>query len=309
MQVLTINTPPINRWNKDSIRPGPVGSVGDVNMEVQLRKSAPDMANRYDRTFSGKNEVWSGSNVSDGMYQGYTSGGRGAIVVDKKFYETKANVGWMMQNIVPVDRTRNVKMTPLGRYGWDTLTGSVVKAKVTGDMFLPRTQGYASTSLTRGSQYPTIVATSVGQGVPLPAADVDITNPIFGETGVIKGCTLLDTQAVWAPAMDDPRRKNTANDEFFKSYPYRKAKPYTPEKPIPGWLPTEYPEIAENVYLFDKTVGKDGMQRGYRWVRVSPCGTIARDPFLPAPQIGDRPMPGNQDKRREEEKNKKQKMR
>ena len=29
----------LNRWDKDSIRPGPVGSVGDVNVQVKLKKS------------------------------------------------------------------------------------------------------------------------------------------------------------------------------------------------------------------------------------------------------------------------------
>ena len=37
MQVL-LDRVQLNRWDKDSIRPGPVGSVGDVNLQVTLKR-------------------------------------------------------------------------------------------------------------------------------------------------------------------------------------------------------------------------------------------------------------------------------
>lgn len=311
----------INRWDKDSIRPGPVGSVGDVNVQVMLRKSSIDMPERFDPTFSGKNAPWSGSNVSDGSWYGWTSGGREATVISKAMPNIqtggKTNVGWVMQNIVAADRSRETKMTPLGRYGWDTTVGSVLRSKTTGDLFLPLPGGYEKSALPRGSQFPRVIAESIGDGIALPAADVEITDPVFGDTGVIKGCTESDLKAIWAPAMDDPRRKDTENDTWFQNqYPYRKAKPYVPGEKGKGYFPDEYPEIAPNVWLFDNSKGKDGFPIGYVWRAVNPCGKISRDPILPQPQVGDRPMPGNQDKRRqdrkkdqEDEKKKKQKLR
>jgi hypothetical protein len=302
---------PINRWDKDSIRPGPVGSVGDVNMQVKLKKSAPDMKDRYDPTFSGKNEPWSGSNVSDGMWYGWTSGGREATVISKALPNIqdrgKTAVGWVMQNIVPTDRSRVTKVTPLGRYGWDTTVGSVLKAKTTGELFLPLPEGYNKTELPRGSGFPRIIASSTGAGVALPAADVKITDPVFGETGSIEVpvpgsniCKEIRMDYTWTPAMDDPLRSFPPP----KSYPYRYAfvknnQTYYDEN--------RYPDIGEAILVVD-------IDHGYKHynIRTDPCGgqnRMAKD--QPKMKL---PLPGNQDKRREDkrredDKNKKQKMR
>jgi hypothetical protein len=67
---------PMNRWNYDRIQPGAVGSVGDVNMQVRLKHSYPNLPLRFDKQFSGKNEVYLGSNVTDGNHINYDSGGK-----------------------------------------------------------------------------------------------------------------------------------------------------------------------------------------------------------------------------------------
>ena len=314
MQVVTAKKVPINRWDKDSIRPGPVGSVGDVNLQVQLKKSSNDLPNRYDYIFSGKNEVWSGSNVSDGQWYGFTSGGRGAKVISSQIPNftdgNKTAVGWRFQNIKPTDRTRETKMTPLGQYGWETTVASVLKAKVGGEGFLPLPGGYEKTKLPRGSQNPRVVAESIGAGEILPAADVEITNPIFGETGTISvpvpgsnTCEELKQDYTWVPAENDPLRSVPPP----KQYPYRKAWIRDGQK---YYSETSWPDIGDKSLVAD-------IDHGYTLfeLKADPCGARLRQ-FAKDRPYETRPMPGNQDKRNrdkkkemEDEKKKKQKLR
>jgi hypothetical protein len=315
----------VNRWDKDSIRPGPVGSVGDVNVQVMLRKSSIDMPERFDPKFSGKNAPWSGSNVSDGVWYGWTSGGREATVISKAMPNIqtggKTAIGWKTQNIVAADRSRETKMTPLGRYGWDTTVGSVLKSKHTGTLFLPLPGGYEKSTLPRGSQFPRIIAESTGQGDVLPAADVNLTDPVFGDIGTIEdpgiaGCSKIDLAVdeegrapIWTPAMDDPRRSKKADPESV--YPWRKATPYG-RHPEP--ILDQYPEVGSRVWAWYLPQGRP------LWRKFTPCAKINRPVGEPASPIyvppSQRPMPGNQDRRnqdrkkdQEDEKNKKQKLR
>lgn len=264
--------PGINRWDKDSIRPGPVGSVGDVNLQVQLKKSAPDLPNRFEKAFSGKNEVWGGSNISDGQYTGFSSGGRGAVVAEKSAFSRtgfKTSVGWRFQNIIPTDRSKDVKMVPLGQFSWNSEKAKIYKAKVTGEQFLPLPGGYGSSSLTRGGAYPVVVAETAGEGVPLPATAVKITDPIFGEDGVIEtpgsGCPPAEQAKVWTPALDDPIRGNDPDQErkrveIFGRYPYRE-KTFRDNFPPPG----------NNVEVYDVS-----SINSLKTLNLSPCGKIMR---------------------------------
>jgi hypothetical protein len=229
MEILNARTRPLNRWDKDSIRPGPVGSVGDVNLQVKLKKSAPYLPNRYLKAFSGKNEVWSGSNISDGQWTGFTSGGRGALTISKTLgYRSgfKTPVGWVFENVVAADRSEMAKMVPLGQYGWEQEKAKIYKAKTTGEQFLPLPMGYTKAALPRGSQFPIIAAESSGTGTALPAAEVEITNPEFGKTGSVdipaSGCPPEETKKIWAPARDDPIRNDAEKmAEIFTHYPWR----------------------------------------------------------------------------------------
>lgn len=283
MQVINARIKPLNRWDKDSIRPGPVGSVGDVNLQVKLKKSSPDMPERYEKAFSGKNEVWSGSNISDGQWTGYTSGGRGATTITQPLPVRsgfKTPVGWMIENILPVDRTRETKMVPLGQYSWETEKARIYRAKTSGDQFLPLPMGYDKTSLPRGSHFPRMVATSIGEGVALPAADIPITDSQFGENGFIMEEDLtnqigipeggfncrpqdLDPSYVWAPPTNDPRRQSSPPED----YPWRKVED--------GVIVAKYPDIGPN-----ESVGSHTGWFG-RWVIVNnvtfnPCAKTNR---------------------------------
>lgn len=313
MQVL-LDRVQLNRWDKDSIRPGPVGSVGDVNLQVKLKKSANYLPDRYQKAFSGKNEVWSGSNVSDGQWTGFTSGGRGALTISKPLrYRSgfKTPVGYMFENVVAEDRSEMAKMVPLGQYSWEQEKARIYKAKATGEQFLPLPMGYEKALLPRGSQFPTIVAESTGTGIALPAAEVNITDSQFGKQGSIEvdtpGCTLEDQTKVWVPAADDPRRQNPSADTFFKDvYPYRAISVRTGREIVPA----QYPQIGSNISVI-KT-DHDG-NSGYQvTIDTSPCGSRNR-PSGAALPTGKTRRAKTGDYRREEQKReeekRKQKMR
>jgi hypothetical protein len=309
MQVL-LDRVQLNRWDKDSIRPGPVGSVGDVNLQVKLKKSAPYLPNRYQTAFSGKNEVWSGSNVSDGQWKGYTSGGRGAVTYQKAFgnrHGFKTAVGYVIEDIVAADRSKMAKMVPLGQYSWEEEKAKIYKSKHTGEQFLPLPNGYDKTELPRGSQYPSIVAESNGTGTALPAAEVNITDSQFGKQGSIgvdeNACTLADIAKVWVPAMDDPRRNDpSANDKYFDGpYPYEMVKIVkgTPHRFI------QYPALGDNVQAWDLKAKK------VVTISTSVCGGKFRDPAVPFPtKKVNRAKEGDyrRDEQKKEEEKRKQKM-
>ena len=263
MQVLYARTLPINRWDKDSIRPGPVGGVGDVNLQVKLKKSSNDQPNRYQKAFSGKNEVWSGSNVSDGQYRGFTSGGRGGITLTQPLptrESFRTGTGWVIENAVPEDRSKMAKMVPLGQYSWEEDKARIYKAKVTGEQFLPVPNGYGKTPLSRGSQNPIIAYQVAGTGVPLPAAEVKITDPVFGENGSIEvdvpACSVEDVEKVWVPALNDPLRNTPLKDNDI--YRYRKP------GGVIGWF-QEYPGLG-------KVKAWDNEAKKYVTIETSVCG-------------------------------------
>lgn len=305
MQVL-LDRVQLNRWDKDSIRPGPVGSVGDVNLQIKLKKSAPYLPNRYLKEFSGKNEVWSGSNVSDGQWKGFTSGGRGARTYQKALgnrHGFKTAVGYVMEDIVAADRSKMAKMVPLGQYSWEEEKAKIYKSKHTGEQFLPLPGGYEKTEIPRGSQYPKIVAESNGTGDVLPAAEVNITDSQFGKQGSIEvdvtACSGEEQAKVWVPAMDDPRRINPqgTDDYFNHTYPYRHAS-------ATGWS-YKYPGIGTVKVYNPHTQTSETIQ-------TSTCGGRFRDPKVPFPTKKEkRAKEGDyrRDEQKKEEEKRKQKFR
>jgi len=204
---------PLNKWDKTSIRPGPVGSVGDVNTSVRYKQSSIDLAPRYSKEFSGKQGENSGSNVSDGMWHSYTSGGRVARTIREPFgYRQgfKTSVGWIKEDVRAPDTTRQTQVGSIGNFGYQSQIAQVQKAKVTGELFLPLPGGYSKelggSQIPRGSQIPIIAAESEGLGKALPAAAVKVTDPRFGENGSIENpqtrenCEyVIDPNVYWTP--------------------------------------------------------------------------------------------------------------
>lgn len=217
MQVLTA---PLNIWDKNSIRPGPVGGVGDCLISVRLKQSAPDLNPRYEERYYGKNEKYYGANVSDGRSAGFTSGGGVAKTLQKPLgYRRgfKTAVGWVHEDLRPVDRAMTSLSGSVGQYGWNTKVARVVRAKTTGDNFLPLPQGYQLDpgEIPRGSQIPIIVAESLGEGIALPATELAVKDPRFGTGGSVVVDTgnhvvpdyEINPNVYWTPASNDPRRQ------------------------------------------------------------------------------------------------------
>lgn len=170
MEVLRTKTVTNNHW---TISPGPVGSVGDVNLQVRLKHNTPDAPLRFDSSFSGKNLKYLGSYVQDGAY----GSGAPARTIQRKMgirNAQKTDIGWRKQDIIPVDRTTLPKYAPLGPYTWNNKRAQVFRAKVTGQAFLPTPGGYDSSllqetrSIARGNQVPRVVLTESG-AAPTPS--------------------------------------------------------------------------------------------------------------------------------------------
>lgn len=276
-----IKSKPLNRWDYDSIRPGPVGSVGDVNLQVKLKKSTPSLPNRWLPETAGKNEVYYGSNVSDGSHYGYSSGGFGAKTVQSGWNykgDMKTAYGWYTQDIRAADRSKETVTQPLGRYGWENDVGTVLKAKVTGEQFLPLPGGYGPADedyIPRGSRNPRVVGISEGDGVPLPAVDVDVTDPEFGKTGSTGGVGTkpepweLAADTIWTPAMDDPVRQRGI---LWPTYHYGDGH-YAPNART-----RQYPAVGRNQdyirYSRRLEMGK---------ANFSPWGKVSRPANVPNP--------------------------
>lgn len=157
---------PLNKWDKGSIRPGPVGSVGDALTSVRIKQSSPDMPFAYDKTFNPDNDVLRGSNVQDGQWFSFSDHGYGAQVKRKKLNKNgsfKHSIGWMEQNIIPEARTTEPKVLDQPRQGWNTHVGEILQRQ--GDMFSSLPGGYGPTSMTRGGAYPSI-QTSLDTKIP-----------------------------------------------------------------------------------------------------------------------------------------------
>ncbi len=302
----------LNNWDKNSIRPGPVGSVGDVNNSVRLKHSAPDLPLRYAKQFSGKNEERTGSNVSDGMWYGYSSGGMAARTIEEPMgYRPgfKTAVGWIIEDVRQLDTTREPKLGSLGNFKWESEIAQVKRAKVTGDLFLPLPGGYSKgllgNDIPRGSQIPIIRAESEGLGVPLPAAAVKVTDPIFGENGSIENpqssqpSYAINPSVVWTPAANDPLRQTDPGTnpaiEYAVIHPGRVYDTWSwPQDSNQPQLLT-HKQNKQQQYLIANHTG--GIQRLSG--ALPPAPVPANQPRIPKPQPypygkpGDRlPVPG-----------------
>lgn len=170
---------PLNEWDKKSIRPGPVGSVGDCLTGVRLQQSTPEMAIKYSKTFSGKNEPLRGSNVQDGDWASFSSGGFNAVVKRRKIYNPssfKTPVGWKHQDAVPPARTVEPKVAEQGRQGFETQAAAILYKS--GSMFGELPGGYSAPAgvLPRGGMNPRVI-TGGADNTP-PTTRPDFVSPM-----------------------------------------------------------------------------------------------------------------------------------
>jgi hypothetical protein len=161
--------PILNQWNNSYIQPGPVGSVGDVHLRPKWRTSTPDMAPRYDPTFSGKNQLPLGSNVQDGQHASWDTGG-GPPRTNIDNIGNYRVVGQLFQSVIPQDRDEMAFLQPVKNQRWNSVMGAINKELTSGEAFLPLPNGYgynkADGSIPRGGAFPTII--DITGGVTLP---------------------------------------------------------------------------------------------------------------------------------------------
>lgn len=166
---LTIKRP-LNRWANNWIQPGNVGPVGDVLTQERIKQSSPDFPFAYTPTFSTANNVFRGSNVQNGSIGSFTSGGLGAETEEAAWdgrRDFRTAVGWFHQDISAPDKLVTPVLDAQPSYSWRNRVATVIKARVSGQAFLPLPGGYAPEpgSVARGGQVPRITDVAAPSGV------------------------------------------------------------------------------------------------------------------------------------------------
>jgi len=176
----------MNPWDKASIRPGPVGSVGDVLTSIRIKQSMPDMPFAYDKTFGPNSDELRGSNVQDGRWESFYDGGYGAVTKRQRWSNNytgfKTATGWITQNIVPEQRLTDPKLSSQPRQGFETQAASILSKS--GDMFGELPGGYKALpgSLPRGGLIPKVV----NKNIMGEKTIVDYSKPVnMPETGIL----------------------------------------------------------------------------------------------------------------------------
>lgn len=150
---------PYNRWDHSSIRPGPVGSVGDVLITPRLKSSLPGNFN-WDAEYYGNKESLYGSSVSDGSYVSFNSGGGPARTLDSNWgmrRRFRTMHGWYYQDLRAPDKNVEPEMGSLPQYNWRNRIATVNNAKSTGDLFMPLpTVELPTDGLPRGGLFPRV---------------------------------------------------------------------------------------------------------------------------------------------------------
>lgn len=120
---------------------GKVGSVGDALPQMRLAQSAPDMEMRFDDAFlkTGGSVITEQPKVKDG---------------DLKNKNYRGYHGFVMQDLTPPDTEVEPFVSSLGDYSWRQKVATVLKARRTGENFLPLPGGYEGAGVPRGSALP-----------------------------------------------------------------------------------------------------------------------------------------------------------
>jgi hypothetical protein len=160
---------PLNQWDKKSIRPGPVGSVGDTLTDVRIKQSMPDMEFAYNKKFKPENSMLRGSNVQDGQWYSFSTHGYNAKVKTKSLNRAgtfQTPIGWRQQNIIPAAREMEPLLNKQPRHVWKNQVAEIVSRQ--GDMFSSLPMGYTSNGvLTRGGAFPSKVSSHSGSSLDM----------------------------------------------------------------------------------------------------------------------------------------------
>ncbi len=160
---------PLHAFDNDAIRPGPVGSVGDVLGAIRLKHSAPELPIRKQKL-----SKTDGSNVEDGQYLSFTSKGGPARVYDSNWQsgrQFKTSHGWIIDDLRAEDRLHEPYLGSGPQYQWKNRVATIYNARRTGDQFLPLPGGYNPSpgEIERGAIVPEITAVE-DNSHPVPKA-------------------------------------------------------------------------------------------------------------------------------------------
>lgn len=189
---------PLNKWDKNSIRPGPVGSVGDALTSIRIKQSYPDADFAWNIKFGPNTSMLRGSNVQDGRWASFSDGGYNAQTKRKRLNPPgtfSTEVGWERQNIIPEPRLMEPKVLARPGQGWKGQAAEIMQRQ--GDKFTSLPGGYGASEMTRGGAFPTVVSNSVNLNTPryLPRTDeligdVVVKNSSESSRSHISGSTL-----------------------------------------------------------------------------------------------------------------------
>jgi hypothetical protein len=151
---------PLNRWDYSSIRPGPVGSLGDTMGQVRFKHSFPNQGIRLDPEYKNNKQNRLGSNVSDGNHTSFTTGGKGdPFILNSPWTDTrirKVSWGTIHQDVRASDKLHEPRVGSIPQLSWNNKLATVYNAKRTGNMFLPLPGPYIASpgEIPRGGQVP-----------------------------------------------------------------------------------------------------------------------------------------------------------
>jgi hypothetical protein len=170
-----------NETDFQTIRPGPVGSVGDVLGMIRFKHSFPNQGLRFDPSYIGNKQNRLGSNVSDGNHKSFTTGGRGdPFVIDEPWNghrHQKVKHGTIIQDLRAPDKLHQPYLGSLPQLSWQNQIATVYNAKRTGNMFLPLPGPYQLSpgEVPRGGATPVITARqTLEYGDPLNPSGTDL---------------------------------------------------------------------------------------------------------------------------------------
>lgn len=136
------------------IRPGSVGSVGDVVVKTRFRQSTPEMPWAYDPYWQGARANKLGSNVQDGDSTSFDSKGGPANVNDLFWHggrDFKHQYGIEIHDARPPDKWSEPIVSFQGAFSWKRKLSTMRIAKRSGSLFSIKPNGYSpSNELSRG---------------------------------------------------------------------------------------------------------------------------------------------------------------
>jgi len=185
---------PLHAFDNDSIRPGPVGSVGDVLGTIRLKHSMPELPIR-----KTKLSLTDGANVEDGQHKSYTSGGGPARVNDSNWESGRAfktSHGWVIDDLRAEDRLHEPFMGSGPQYSWRNTVATTYKAMRTGEQFLPLPGGYNPSpgEIERGQIVPVITNTEQGENLATDTVRTPVGVPnLPGGPRLLRGSSNLQS--------------------------------------------------------------------------------------------------------------------